>query len=146
MALKKPKYDYLLKLIIIGDSSVGKTCLLQRYTQNSFNPQYVPTVFENLQHQEVVDGQSVSLEIVDTAGQEEYSAMRDQYMRTGQGFLCVYSITNKATFEEIANFFIIAKRLKVPFDDLDDSHIGRMISDGKDDSFFLFTFLDISFQ
>ena len=54
--------------------------------------------------QVTIDDETCLLDILDTAGQEEYSAMRDQYMRTGQGFLCVYSITNKATFEEIANF------------------------------------------
>ena len=55
-------------------------------------------------HQVTIDDETCLLDILDTAGQEEYSAMRDQYMRTGQGFLCVYSITSKGSFEEIASF------------------------------------------
>jgi GTPase KRas protein len=52
----------------------------------------------------VVDGEACLLDILDTAGQEEYSAMRDQYMRTGQGFVCVYDITSRQSFEEITAF------------------------------------------
>ena len=51
-----------------------------------------------------IDEETCLLDILDTAGQEEYSAMRDQYMRTGQGFLCVYSITSRASFDEIRSF------------------------------------------
>jgi GTPase KRas len=51
-----------------------------------------------------VDDETCLLDILDTAGQEEYSAMRDQYMRTGQGFLCVYAITSRSSFEEIDAF------------------------------------------
>eukprot|EP00005_Dracoamoeba_jomungandri_P001496 CAMPEP_0174256754 /NCGR_PEP_ID=MMETSP0439-20130205/5957_1 /TAXON_ID=0 /ORGANISM="Stereomyxa ramosa, Strain Chinc5" /LENGTH=145 /DNA_ID=CAMNT_0015339509 /DNA_START=268 /DNA_END=705 /DNA_ORIENTATION=+ len=52
----------------------------------------------------VIDEETCLLDILDTAGQEEYSAMRDQYMRTGQGFLMVYSITTRSTFDEISSF------------------------------------------
>ena len=51
-----------------------------------------------------IDGETCLLDILDTAGQEEYAAMRDGYMRSGQGFLIVYSITSRATFEEVAVF------------------------------------------
>ncbi len=51
-----------------------------------------------------IDQETCLLDILDTAGQEEFSAMRDQYMRTGQGFLCVYSITSRTSFEEISSF------------------------------------------
>eukprot|EP00020_Sapocribrum_chincoteaguense_P002621 CAMPEP_0170746194 /NCGR_PEP_ID=MMETSP0437-20130122/8683_1 /TAXON_ID=0 /ORGANISM="Sexangularia sp." /LENGTH=218 /DNA_ID=CAMNT_0011084937 /DNA_START=64 /DNA_END=717 /DNA_ORIENTATION=+ len=54
--------------------------------------------------QVTIDEETCLLDILDTAGQEEYSAMRDQYMRTGQGFLCVYSITSRASFDEIRSF------------------------------------------
>ena len=54
--------------------------------------------------QVTIDEETCLLDILDTAGQEEYSAMRDQYMRSGQGFLCVYSITNRGSFEELKSF------------------------------------------
>jgi len=52
----------------------------------------------------VIDDEVALLDVLDTAGQEEYSAMREQYMRTGEGFLLVYSITSRTSFEEIATF------------------------------------------
>ena len=60
----------------------------------------------------VIDEQACLLDILDTAGQEEYSAMRDQYMRTGQGFVCVYDITSRTTFEEIVEFHDQILRVK----------------------------------
>ena len=59
-----------------------------------------------------IDDETCLLDILDTAGQEEYSATLDQYMRTGQGFLCVYSITSKESFEEIASFINQIHRVK----------------------------------
>jgi len=52
----------------------------------------------------VIDDEVALLDVLDTAGQEEYSAMREQYMRTGEGFLLVYSITSRTSFEEITQF------------------------------------------
>ncbi len=52
----------------------------------------------------VIDGETCLLDILDTAGQEEYSAMRDQYMRTGEGFLCVFAINNTKSFEDIHHY------------------------------------------
>src|SRR6201999_2634492 len=52
----------------------------------------------------IIDGETALLDVLDTAGQEEYSAMREQYMRTGEGFLLVYSITSRQSFEEIMTF------------------------------------------
>jgi small GTP-binding protein len=64
------------KLVCVGDGAVGKTCLLQRYTQNSFPTEYIPTVFENQSKSAVVDEQSVQVEIVDTEGLEGYANRR----------------------------------------------------------------------
>jgi GTPase KRas protein len=92
------------KLVIVGGGGVGKSALTIQLIQNHFIDEYDPTIEDSYRKQVTIDDETCLLDILDTAGQEEYSAMRDQYMRTGQGFLCVYSITNKATFEEIANF------------------------------------------
>merc|ERR1712099_20136 len=73
---------------------------------------YDPTIEDSYRKQVVIDGETCLLDILDTAGQEEYSAMRDQYMRTGQGFLCVYSITNRSSFDEVAAFHNQILRVK----------------------------------
>jgi len=65
---------------------------------------YDPTIEDSYRKQVEIDQETCLLDILDTAGQEEFSAMRDQYMRTGQGFLCVYAITSRSSFEEISAF------------------------------------------
>jgi GTPase KRas protein len=62
------------------------------------------TFLDSYRKQCVIDDEVALLDVLDTAGQEEYSAMREQYMRTGEGFLLVYSITSRTSFEEIATF------------------------------------------
>lgn len=61
-------------------------------------------VTDSYRKQCVIDDEVALLDVLDTAGQEEYSAMREQYMRTGEGFLLVYSITSRQSFEEILTF------------------------------------------
>ena len=69
--------------------------------QNHFIEEYDPTIEDSYRKQVTVDNVPCFLSILDTAGQEEYSAMRDQYMRNGQGFLLVFSLTARNTFEEV---------------------------------------------
>jgi len=66
--------------------------------------EYDPTIEDSYRKQCVIDDEVALLDVLDTAGQEEYSAMREQYMRTGEGFLLVYSITSRTSFEEITLF------------------------------------------
>ncbi|KAI8923399.1 small GTPase superfamily, partial [Entophlyctis helioformis] len=71
-----------------------------------------PTIEDSYRKQSVIDGEVALLDVLDTAGQEEYSAMREQYMRTGEGFLCVYSVTSRASFEEVEPFYRQILRVK----------------------------------
>lgn len=66
--------------------------------------EYDPTIEDSYRKQVNIDEETCLLDILDTAGQEEYSAMRDQYMRTGQGFILVYAITSRSSFDEIVTF------------------------------------------
>jgi len=72
--------------------------------QNHFVDEYDPTIEDSYRKQVTIDEETCLLDILDTAGQEEYSAMRDQYMRTGQGFICTYSITSRQSYDEIHEF------------------------------------------
>jgi GTPase KRas len=95
---------------------VGKSALTIQLIQSHFVDEYDPTIegtsflvfshvmADSYRKQCVIDDETALLDVLDTAGQEEYSAMREQYMRTGEGFLLVYSITSRSSFEEISTF------------------------------------------
>ncbi|MGH0167572.1 UNVERIFIED_CONTAM: hypothetical protein FKN15_052703 [Acipenser sinensis] len=89
------------KLVVVGAGGVGKSALTIQLIQNHFVDEYDPTIEDSYRKQVVIDGETCLLDILDTAGQEEYSAMRDQYMRTGEGFLCVFAINNSKSFADI---------------------------------------------
>ncbi|XP_071978134.1 ras-related protein M-Ras isoform X1 [Engystomops pustulosus] len=100
------------KLVVVGDGGVGKSALTIQFFQKIFVPDYDPTIEDSyLKHTEI-DGQWAILDVLDTAGQEEFSAMREQYMRTGDGFLIVYSVTDKASFEHVDRFHQLILRVK----------------------------------
>lgn len=100
------------KLVVVGAGGVGKSALTIQLIQNHFVDEYDPTIEDSYRKQVVIDGETCLLDILDTAGQEEYSAMRDQYMRTGEGFLLVYAVNNAKSFEDIAMYREQIKRVK----------------------------------
>ena len=69
--------------------------------QSYFVTDYDPTIEDSYTKQCVIDDKVAKLDILDTAGQEEFSAMREQYMRSGEGFLLVFAVTDRASFEEV---------------------------------------------
>lgn len=91
---------------------VGKSALTIQLIQNHFVDEYDPTIEDSYRKQVVIDGETCLLDILDTAGQEEYSAMRDQYMRTGEGFLLVFAVNNAKSFEDISTYREQIKRVK----------------------------------
>ncbi|KAJ3320293.1 Ras- protein Rap-1A [Blyttiomyces sp. JEL0837] len=89
------------KLVVLGSGGVGKSALTVQFVQSIFVEKYDPTIEDSYRKQVEVDGQQCMLEILDTAGTEQFTAMRDLYMKNGQGFVLVYSITSLATFNDL---------------------------------------------
>ncbi|KAJ6243452.1 ras-like protein rasb [Anaeramoeba flamelloides] len=100
------------KIVVIGGGGVGKSAMTIQFLQNYFVTDYDPTIEESYRKQILVDNSPVLLDVLDTAGQEEYSAMREQYMESGQGFLIVYSIADTGSFEEVPELYQTILRVK----------------------------------
>ncbi|URE46733.1 ras-related protein [Musa troglodytarum] len=96
--------DYLFKLLLIGDSSVGKSCLLLRFADDSYVDSYISTIgvdFESKIRTVELDGKTVKLQIWDTAGQERFRTITSSYYHGAHGIIIVYDITEMESFDNI---------------------------------------------
>ena len=92
-------YDEKCQLLIIGDSTVGKTSILSRYTNGIFNSNYLATVgLDNFTKDEVIDNKIIRIKIWDTAGQERFKSLTQGFFRNAQGIMIVYDVTNEQTY------------------------------------------------
>lgn len=91
----------VLNIVVVGDGTVGKTCLLHAYTDESFTNFYTPTIYDKESIEMVLDGLRHTITLHDTAGQEDYDRIRQQFYKKAQCFLLCYSIDNRVTFENI---------------------------------------------
>ncbi|XP_072221601.1 ras-related protein Rab-15-like [Leuresthes tenuis] len=99
------QYDILFRLLILGDSGVGKTCMMRRFTEGEFDPSHISTIGVDFKMKTVeVDGIKVRVQIWDTAGQERYQTITKQYYRRAQGIIFVYDITHQPSFQHIAKW------------------------------------------
>ncbi|GAB1601091.1 ras-related protein Ral-A-like isoform X1 [Argonauta hians] len=92
------------KVIMVGSGGVGKSALTLQFMYDEFVEDYEPTKADSYRKKVVLDGEDVQIDILDTAGQEDYAAIRDNYFRSGEGFLCVFSITEQESFQATAEF------------------------------------------
>lgn len=105
MAAVKRDYDYLFKLVLIGDSGVGKSCLLLRFADDSFTESYISTIGVDFRFRTVKVGEKyVKLQIWDTAGQERFRTITSAYYRGADGIIMTYDVTNKDSFDHVQDW------------------------------------------
>mmetsp|Transcript_20505 Transcript_20505/g.19735 ORF Transcript_20505/g.19735 Transcript_20505/m.19735 type:complete len:217 (-) Transcript_20505:284-934(-) len=99
---KKRDYDYLFKLVLIGDSGVGKSCLLLRFADDAFTESYISTIGVDFRFRTVkIDNKTVKLQIWDTAGQERFRTITSAYYRGADGIIMVYDVTSQDSFDHV---------------------------------------------
>ncbi len=106
MAAAKPKnYDFLVKLLLIGDSGVGKSCLLLRFSDDSFTHNFIATIGIDFKVKTIdLDGRKIKLQIWDTAGQERFHTITTAYYRGANGMVLVYDVSDEKTFENVGHW------------------------------------------
>lgn len=113
MTTNNSKYN----ITVIGAPGVGKSALTLRLLYQEFVDDYEPTKLDSYQTMMDYQGQEVDVQITDTAGQEDYASVRDTFLRSGEGFLCVFSLTDKDSYnhiEELYNQVKLAKSQEPP--------------------------------
>ncbi|XP_029959184.1 RAB11a, member RAS oncogene family, like isoform X2 [Salarias fasciatus] len=127
MSNREDEYDYLFKVVLIGDSGVGKSNLLARFTRNEFNLESKSTIGVEFATRSIqVEGKTIKAQIWDTAGQERYRAITSAYYRGAVGALLVYDIAKHLTYEN-------AERWLKELQDHADSNIVIMLVGNKSD-------------
>ncbi|KAM9964665.1 hypothetical protein ACTFIW_004439 [Dictyostelium discoideum] len=102
---KSAAYDFLVKLLLIGDSGVGKSCLLLRFSDGSFTPSFIATIGIDFKIRTIeLEGKRIKLQIWDTAGQERFRTITTAYYRGAMGILLVYDVTDEKSFGSIRNW------------------------------------------
>ena len=102
MSIVNIDYDYLFKLIIIGDSSVGKSCLLIRYTENKFYDNHIATIGVDFKIKNIqLENSLIKLQIWDTAGSSRYDALTTSYYRGADGVVLTFDLTNQESFDNL---------------------------------------------
>ncbi|VDK89194.1 unnamed protein product [Litomosoides sigmodontis] len=102
----------ILRLVVVGGGGVGKSALTIQFVQRHFVMDYDPTIEDSYTKQCFVDDDICKLEVLDTAGQEEFCTMREQYLRSGNGFLLVFSVIDRNSFEEAIRLHKMILRVK----------------------------------
>ena len=103
--MSEEEYDYIFKVLLIGNSDVGKSSLILRYVDQIWNDVFVPTIGVDFKVKSLeIDKKTVKMQIWDTAGQERFRNVISSYFKGAHGILLIYDITNKESFKELENW------------------------------------------
>ena len=109
---EEDNYEYIFKVVLVGDSGVGKSNLFTRFTRNTFRMQTLPTIGLDFDAKNmVIDSKTVRTQIWDTAGQERFKALASTYYRGALGALLVYDVTERDTFQDLERLWLQELRL-----------------------------------
>ncbi|XP_020656082.3 ras-related protein Rab-19 [Pogona vitticeps] len=98
-------FDYLFKIILIGDSNVGKTCVVHRFKSGQYNTKQQNTIGVDFTVRSLeIDGKAVKIQVWDTAGQERFRTITQSYYRSAHGAILAYDMTRRSTFESIPHW------------------------------------------
>jgi Ras-related protein Rab-1A len=98
-------YDYLFKILVIGDSAVGKSCLLMRFAEHSFTDNHISTIGVDFKIRTIdIEGKDCKLQIWDTAGQDRFKNIISSYYRGAHGILVVYDISDLESFVNVKHW------------------------------------------
>merc|ERR1719270_1682182 len=99
------KYDFLFKIVVIGDSGVGKSCIMLRFTEDVFNESFISTIGIDFKVKTIdVNGVTIKLQIWDTAGQERFHTITAHYFRGAMGIMLVYDVSDSSSFTNITKW------------------------------------------
>lgn len=105
------EYDFLFKFVLIGDSGVGKSSLLIRYVEDTFNENYISTIGVDFKIKTIkIDGKVVKIQLWDTAGQERFRTITSSYYRGAHGIIIVYDVTDQKSFNNINQWILEVTR------------------------------------
>mmetsp|Transcript_361 Transcript_361/g.627 ORF Transcript_361/g.627 Transcript_361/m.627 type:complete len:208 (-) Transcript_361:533-1156(-) len=109
--MSKKEYDHLFKLVVIGDTGVGKSCILLRFADDTFTENYISTVGVDFRFRTVkLDKKTVKLQIWDTAGQERFRTITSAYYRGADGIILVYDVTSEESFNHVNDWYTEVNR------------------------------------
>ncbi|GMG56250.1 unnamed protein product [Ambrosiozyma monospora] len=107
MSANRPKnFDKTLKLLLVGDSGVGKSCLLLRFVDDKFNPSFITTIGIDFKIKTIeINGLKIKLQVWDTAGQERFRTITTAYYRGATGIIIVFDVCDENSFESVKKWF-----------------------------------------
>ena len=148
----RKKMEKRVKFIIIGDKTVGKSCIINQFIEKQFINEYIPTIGSDKIMKEIeIKGEKLNLEIWDTVGQEQYRTVNKIFIKNAQIALIVYDITNRKSFENLNNWYnlifeinknsnvivgVTANKTDLYENQVVDSEEGKNFADEKKISFF----------
>ncbi|KAL7075578.1 hypothetical protein ACQ4LE_005225 [Meloidogyne hapla] len=108
-------YNYLFKIVVVGDHNVGKSCILLRFAENAFRADHISTLGVDFKLKTIKLGRDkIRLELWDTAGMERYRTIYNSYYHSAHGVVCVFDITSEKSFENLENYWLTQVKEHAP--------------------------------